>query len=258
MRSSACFKQSKLIRRDQLGSSLISILVGLLLGLFAVLAALSLYRVQVRQAATSQIAAHSLESQDISLLMAEFELHNAGFGRIGTNTAHDFQFVRMATETPPPPGGPVSFFKPSVSIQRPLAQAENDEEINGVIWRWQNPIALNAQAELCSGLIAENGGLVFYNGVCNTPGNALHLNNWPASERRVVIPESARLRIRFNGRANACQVFQSGGDNVLELTITTRPDASLANSPWSEEASSLLQTTKTLCLDGIRIPGGGS
>ncbi len=248
-------KSTKSLQTKQFGATLVSIMVGLLLGLFSVLAALSLYRVQARQASITQIAAHSLEAQDISLLMAESELHNAGFGIVGANIAQDFQFVRMATENPPPPGGPVSFFKPSVSIQRPLAQALNDQEINGVIWRWRNVSVSNVL--LCGGLIAENGGLFYFNSECNTPGNALHLNDWPASARRVVIPESARLRIRFNARASACQIFEDSGGNSLELTITVRPDGTQENMPWSDETSLLLQTTKTLCLDGIRIPGGG-
>lgn len=84
MRPSSLFQQ---------GSTLISLLIGMLISLLCIGGSLTLYKNLVRVAAETQTDATYDGQLALSMLTARFELQNAGFGIAGPGTTH------IATQT---------------------------------------------------------------------------------------------------------------------------------------------------------------
>lgn len=72
----------------QQGSTLISLLIGMLISLLCIGGSLTLYKNLVRVAAETQSDATYDGQLALSMLTARFELQNAGFGIAGPNTSH--------------------------------------------------------------------------------------------------------------------------------------------------------------------------
>ena len=237
----------------QRGFSLVSILVGLLLGLFSVLAALSLYRIQAQQASVTQLAARTMESQTISLQMVELEIHNAGFGIENATAANHFailsEAVVQSTETGVKPSGDVNV----------IPSTTTPADGNAVIWRWQaNPA--NAATIRCAALIAdpETQELLYLESTACQLGTSLTQFNWPASARRVIVPSQSSLVVTFQARMANCSPYGAGMPAAgLLLSISARPDTTADNSPWNAERNANaigadnLQISNEFCLNGI-------
>jgi Tfp pilus assembly protein PilW len=237
----------------QQGFSLVSILVGLLMGLFSVLAALSLYRIQAQQASVTQFAARTMESQSVSLQMVELEIHNAGFGipNATATAAKDFALLNNATLQSSPNG-----VKPSGDL---VAVTTTAAAGNAVIWRWQaNPA--NPATVRCAALIADTATrTLFYleSSTCQL-GTNLTQFNWPTNARRVIVPSQVSLSVSFQTRLTNCSPYGAGTPSPgLLLTVSALPDTSADNSPWNTErnanaiSAENLQVSNEFCLNGI-------
>jgi len=243
--------------RQQAGVSLVSLMIGLLLGLMSVLAAVSLFRTQTQQARTSQSMAKTLEAQTLSLQVAELEIQRAGFG-LEDSDGHvagtpNIDFVLLSASRP---GSTQGSSAQSLSGTRQTISATVSSG-NAVLWRWRNP---ENGAYLCAGLIGYDGGLQALTDTACTQSSDLASQAWPSTALRSIAANTTRLSVDFKVQSGDCSPYgHSSASASLFVTLTVTPDVTATDSPWNSTDSSqrennrtTLEASSNFCLTGIR------
>ena len=223
--------------RRQLGLSMISLMVGLMLGLLSTVAAMALFRTVVQNAVGAQdnLAQDTVVSS--AMLTAQLEVQKAGYG------IEDVTDNCAATATSSPSGTTNvdlrMFTGATLSGSRvsgtdvTIAAAQRNG--NALLWRWRE-----AGADRCAGLVAADGGLQFLQRA-NCPGLAsANTIDWTVTP---LIP-AGRLdgpaAVAFSARADMCWPYGKGVPaRGVVLTLT------------AGNSSAALQTAYTLCLPNI-------
>ena len=215
-------------RLMQRGATLISTMIGLLLGLFAVLSVMTLYKTQVNQTFQTRTNT-SIDGQVAAALMTtQLEVQRAGFGVevvaavspavtpnscLGTATAGpngtantDVVLLSGATLT----GNTLAGTAQTISATAVTG--------NAVVWRSVDASA----ASTCSGFIAVGGGLKLLPSVACTNATTWASGTW-AGAQDVVVPGtlSAGKAMAFSAKMASCTPFGRGtSSSVLELTTS--------------------------------------
>lgn len=217
-------------RLMQRGATLISTMIGLLLGLFAVLSVMTLYKTQVNQTFQTRTNT-SIDGQVAAALMTtQLEVQRAGFGVevvaavspavtpnscLGTATAGpngtantDVVLLSGATLT----GNTLAGTAQTIGMTAVTG--------NAVVWHSVDASA----ASTCSGLIAVGGGLKLLPSVTCTDATTWASWTWTAaSVQDVVVPGtlSAGKAMAFSAKMASCTPFGRGTlSSVLELTTS--------------------------------------
>ena len=153
------------MRRAQTGVTLISTLVGLLLGLFAALSIMSIFKTQAKAVIQHRMSS-SLDGQvATALLVTELEMQRAGWGveaaagssclnaAAGPSGTANTDFVVVAGVTADDDFSAINWADGTVKA----IGASGTAAVNGnaVFWRWIN----DANVSTCSGLVSVSGGL---------------------------------------------------------------------------------------------------
>lgn len=215
-------------RLTQRGATLISTMIGLLLGLFAVLSVMTLYKTQVNQTLQTRTNT-SIDGQVAAALMTtQLEVQRAGFGVevvaavspavtldscLGVKTAGpngrantDVVLLSGATLTGSTLAG--------------TAQTIGTTAVTGnaVVWRSVDASA----ASTCSGFIAVGGGLKLLPSVACTNATTWASRTW-AGAQDVVLPDtlSAGKAMAFSAKMASCTPYGRGtSSTVLQLTTS--------------------------------------
>ncbi len=209
--------------QTQRGATLISTMIGLLLGLLAVLSVMTLYKTQVNQTLQTRINT-SIDAQVASaLLVTQLEMQQAGFGVesasnscLGLTAAGpsgtantDLVLLSAATLTGTTLAG---------TVQSIGAVGQAAVTGNAMVWRSVDA----GSASRCSGLIAMQGGLKLLPRVTCTNASAWAGATWtPAQD---VIPADTLpldKAMVFSARMTSCAPFgRIATSPGLELTTT--------------------------------------
>jgi len=224
----------------QLGLSMISLLIGLMLGLLSTVAAMALFRTVVQNAVGAQdnLAQDSVVSS--GLLTAQLEVQKAGYGvESDTNNC-----TAISTASPEPSGTAnvdlVMYSGAAMSGVRVTGTTVSIDPVqktgNALLWRWHE-----AGADRCAGLVAENGGLQFLERA-NCPGLATAGTiDWTVTP---LIPDG-RLQggdaVAFGARSDLCWPY--GKREV--------PDKGVVLTLAAGNSSAALQSEYTVCLPNV-------
>ena len=218
----------------QRGATLISTMIGLLLGLFAVLSVMLLYKTQVSQAVTTR-ANTSLDGQVASALMVtQLEVQRAGFGLEAASSCLDITGP-PAVQVAGPSGTAnidVVLLSGATLINAKLAgtaltippasASASAVSGNAVIWRSVNAAAVSQ----CAGLIAVGGGLKLLPTVACADATAWASRTWTETSVQDVVSAGTlskpRKAMTFSARmVTSCAPFgRSTAAPGLELTTT--------------------------------------
>ena len=220
----------------QRGATLISTMIGLLLGLFAVLSVMLLYKTQVSQAVTTR-ANTSLDGQVASALMVtQLEVQRAGFGLEAASSCLDITGP-PAVQVAGPSGTAnidvvllsgatlINAKLAGTALTIPPASASASASAvsgNAVIWRSVNAAAVSQ----CAGLIAVGGGLKLLPTVACADATAWASRTWTETSVQDVDSagtlSKARKAMTFSaGMMTSCAPFgRSTAAPGLELTTT--------------------------------------
>ena len=216
-------------RLMQRGATLISTMIGLLLGLFAVLSVMTLYKTQVNQTFQTRTNT-SIDGQVAAALMTtQLEVQRAGFGV--EVVAAVSPAVTADSCLGPATAGPSGRANTDVVLLSGATLTGNTlagtaQTIgttaatgNAVVWRSVDASA----ASTCSGLIAVGGGLKLLPSVtCDATSWASR--TWTAaSVQDVVLPDtlSAGKAMAFSAKMASCTPYGRGtSSTVLQLTTS--------------------------------------
>ena len=232
-------------------------MVGLLLGLMSVLAAVSLFRLQAQQSVITQSISSTLEAQSIGLQVAELSVQQAGFGiedidnkPSGTANAHFMLLSGVSLLTSA---------SSAVSFAGATLQTINETTpVSGkaVLWQWRDP---NSGNLLCAGMIGTNNG--FYLLADTACSGNLQSQSWPAANRRAIVsPSDMPLTFTFTAQRGSCSPYSQGATAAaLLLALRIEPDTANPDSPWysadTTQQNALrnnLSVRSNFCLPGIR------
>lgn len=230
-----------MMRPNQRGATLISTMIGLLLGLFAVLSVMTLYKTQVDQTKQTRTNA-SIDGQVASaLLVVQLEVQQAGFGVevvtppvtvpptptpdscLGTATAgpsgtanHDVVILSSATLGTTLSPNTLAGTEQSILTQPPAGTAVVVATGNAVVWR-----SVDAVSQ-CSGLIAVGGGLKLLPRVPCTDATTWASLSWPAAlAQDVVVAGTLAEDMLFTAELASCAPFgRHTASQSLQLTTT--------------------------------------
>ncbi len=242
------------------GVSLVSLMLGLLLGLMSVLAAVSLFRLQAQQSVTTQRVSTTLEAQTIGLQVAELSVQQAGFGLEDSDSQpsgqanSDFMLLSGAS-LPSSASSAISLAGASLQLITDATAVSG----NAVLWRWRDP---NSGNFLCAGMIGSNNGFYLLGDTACSANSNLQSQSWPAASKRAIVsPSDMPLGFVFSAQRGSCSPYsQSAAAAALLLELRIQPDTSNAVSPWyaSDKAGqdallNNLSARSNLCLPGIRL-----
>lgn len=215
--------------RHQRGMTLVSLMVGLLLGLLSTVAAMTLFRTVVQNSvsAGTDLAQDTMVSS--ALLRAQLEVHNAGYG-FEPADAHDRLRLYASAS-----------LNGSTVSGSPVAIDPVQKSGNALLWQWFDPDASASEEEesgagvfRCAGLIATSGGLrLLENGDCPDFASPTSIS-WSTT---TLIPDG-RLDenggVQFAARDDLCSPYgkDQNGRGVL-LTMSASNSTATLRSEYS-------------------------
>jgi Tfp pilus assembly protein PilW len=237
--------------KRQHGVSLISTLVGLLLGLIAILGAASVYRTLVFKSLDMKTRAKQDFSVNAAMLATDIDISKAGYGvehatasclgaTPGPSATANTDFILLTGAALATPAGASSTVTGTAATIAGIGSAAVTG--NAVIWHY-----LEANAHKCAGLVATQGGLVRLAPMTCTNATDWNTLNWTLQKliEYNTLPAAtgsfADKSVVFGAsRTGSCSPFKSSaGLPAVELTITA-----------GNSAANLL-STQSLCLPNI-------
>jgi len=197
----------------QSGATLISLLVGMLISMFAVLGALTMYRTVAYQQATAKEMASADTSMTGALLSLQIDLQSAGFGETNAATGQDFLLLKNA-----------SFYNGHLSGTQ-VSLSGTEQTGNAVVWGELDDLTTYS----CHALVATATGLLVLDvdAGCSSATDWVS-NNWNNSGSIWTPATGADLSSMFSVAKGSCWPYDVAGnyDNTHVLVTVTFPSPS--------------------------------
>lgn len=204
------------------GMSLISLMVGLFIGLFSLLSMVNLYKVQAKQTVQTK-STNRIDGQiSLGLVVAQMEMQKAGFGveantdscegastpgRAGT-VNRDFVMLSGAAISE---SGVLT--GTGVTVNTALAAG------NALVWRWKD-----GTTDQCSGIVSQGGGLKLLQEVACSDATQWSTLTWTAAKIKEVVSAgtlNADKKFGFSAQMASCAPYgRSAPAEVLLVTTT--------------------------------------
>jgi len=192
----------------QRGISLISLLIGMLLAMLALLAMLMLFRTVVHNSAEAGRDSRQNGDRSLALLMAHQHLHDAGYGLPAPTFATDLQPCNATLD-------PDTGALPDCTA----AAGASPWTVNTLLWRFDSDRD-GTQPPVCAGLHSSEQGFYYLMPVsCETSG-------WPTSWQPQWllsdIDGQAPLELKVEKHATAagaCQALGAAGSGGVSVTL---------------------------------------
>ncbi|MFA5631203.1 MAG: hypothetical protein WC997_06810 [Porticoccaceae bacterium] len=208
-------------RAKPCGFSLISLMIGMLVAMIAVLGMMSLYRTVVRNTVESNADIRATGDGSLALLMAHIYLHDAGYGIPSPSITDDLQSCTSATLN-----------TQANTITTSGCTAPADGEVNTLLWRFDDG------EKRCAGLHSFGQGFYYLAPViCG--------ENWPATWQLQWLLDGAAITIEvetFTTSDTPCRALGAAGSGGVAVTLA------------SEHAGSETSLDSTTCLVNFPFP----
>ena len=221
---------------------MISTMVGLFIGLFALLSMVSLFKVQARQTIQTKGTTRIDGQISLGFVAAQLEMQKSGFGLEDTSSAsntcegnltpgrkgrvnQDFVMLKNASiNAAGNLSGNVVTINPAGGV---LATG------NALVWHWNN-----GTTDQCSGLISQGGGLKLLQDIACTDATQWSTLTWPTAQVQDVvavntlnfIPKASTLNVdksfSFSASMGSCAPF-GRSTSAPALTVTTTAGQSM-------------------------------
>lgn len=225
--------------KKQKGISLVSTMIGLLLGVLSILAMMMLYRTLVHQSVVTNIYVKEDTETQSALLSAQMQMQKAGYGiEAATNsclgatvagpsaTANtDFILLNNASLS----GNTLTGTKQTIANAGVLG--------NAVVYRW-----IESGTSMCSGMISTANGVNTLLPTACTSANDYATTNWTPYALTGPKSNVAGIPISFSAiKLSSCNLYgKTSTGPAVGLTIT-----------GTRNISALGETSTTLCLPNI-------
>lgn len=204
----------------QRGMSLVSLLVGLLVSMLAVLGMTTLFRVVVKNNTEATLSARATSERASAVLITDMHIHDAGFGTDG-DAEKNLLLLRNA------------FINERGSLTGSRLHLEDPgvRSGNALLWRYKEDF--EDSEHYCAGLYSEEGNGIHYlpPQLCgNDVADALQLN-W---ERQPLVGQAEfRLEVEHHDESDGCHGFGVAGSGYLSARVKTVHQAGDQEIPLS-------------------------
>lgn len=190
----------------QSGATLISLLVGMLISMFAVLGALTMYRTVAYQQATGKEMASADTSMTSAVLSLQIDLQSAGFGQTNAATGNDFLLLQNATLV----NGQLAGTQASLS--------GTEQTGNAVVWGELDDLTTYT----CHALLATSSALLVLSVSAGCSSAADWASNSWSSGGSIWTPASgADLSSVFSVAKSSCWPYDVAGNNSDTHVLVT-------------------------------------
>ena len=193
---------------SQRGVSLLSLLIGLVISMIAVLGVTSLFRTVIKNNTEASQNARVTAERAAAMLIADMHLADAGFGLEGSLSVNLLllQDAQLNEDETAVTGTAVT----SIS-----------GEGNALIWRFNESALTEAASYVCAGLYASDDGIGYLSrpsgSNCDSVSDALGESDWKLEP---LVERGPKFSIEINRDAD-CSSFGIAGNSQVQVTIRT-------------------------------------
>ena len=190
---------------NQRGVSLISLMIGLVVSMIAVLGVTTLFRTVLKNNTEASVSAQITAERASAFLITDMHLHDAGYGTDGTEDTN------------------LAFFASSSPSGSRITPAEGEGK--SLIWRFKkSPEPDSTNDYLCAGLSLEGSAIYLLTSKtvpCNSVTAAAN-GNWEKQKLFQTPPlDDAGILLNFEVTRTLCSGFGVAGEGSLKVTLQT-------------------------------------